>query len=128
MPGHGEHLMFVDDEDYLVQMGTALLTRLGYRVSAFNDPQKAHAAFAADPGAYDALVTDLTMPGLKGTERARLVREIRPALPVILTTGFSGPHELDRAKTLGYHRVLEKPYTVGKFVEALRGKAREPEA
>jgi signal transduction histidine kinase len=128
LPGRGEHLMFVDDEDYLVQMGTALLTRLGYRVSAFNDPLKAHAAFAADPGAYDALVTDLTMPGLKGTELARLLREIRPGLPVILTTGFSGPHELDRAKALGYHRVLEKPYTVDKFVEALtealRGEPR----
>jgi CheY-like chemotaxis protein len=119
VPGRGEHLLFVDDEDYLVQMGTVLLTRLGYRVSGFADPQKALAAFAENPTGYDALVTDLNMPGLKGTDLARLIQQIRADLPVILTTGFSGPHELDRARAFGFTRVLEKPYTVDKFVEAL---------
>jgi signal transduction histidine kinase len=127
LPGKGEHLMFVDDEDYLVQMGSALLTRLGFRVSTFTDPRQAYAALAENPGGYDALVTDLTMPGLKGTDLARLAQELRPGLPVILTTGFSGPLELDRAKSLGFQRVLEKPYTLDKFVEALTQALRGPE-
>ncbi|MFO0842500.1 MAG: response regulator [Gemmataceae bacterium] len=109
----------MDDEEYLVQMGAALLTRQGYRVSAFTDPQKALAAFAEGPGDYDALITDLNMPGLKGTDLARLAREVRPDLPVVLTTGFSWPHELDRARAGGFTRVLDKPYTMDKFVEAV---------
>jgi DNA-binding NtrC family response regulator len=120
LPGRGEHLLFVDDEDYLARMGEALLTRLGYRVSTFTDPEKALQAFAADPAAYAALVTDLTMPVLKGTDLACRARQLRPDLPVILTTGFSGPHELDRARRLGFQRVLEKPFTVDKFVDVLR--------
>jgi CheY-like chemotaxis protein len=104
--------VFVDDEEYLTQLGAALLGRLGYRVSAFTDPEKALAAFAAAPGGFDALVRDLSMPGLKGTELAERVRKVRPHLPVILTTGYSGPHDLERARSLGFHLVLEKPHTV----------------
>ncbi len=127
MPGRGEHLLFVDDEEYLVVMGTALLTRLGYRISPFTDPQQALEAFAQNPEAYDGLITDLTMPGLRGTELAALVQQIRPNFPVILTTGYSGPHEIDRARHLGFHTVLEKPYTMEKFVEILT-QAFQPQA
>jgi signal transduction histidine kinase/FixJ family two-component response regulator len=117
--GHGERILFVDDEEYLAQMGVALLARLGYRVSAFTDPEQAWAAFAAEPGAFAALVTDLTMPGLKGTDLASRIRQVRPDLPVILTTGYSGPHEVARASSLGFHRLLEKPFTVEKFSNLL---------
>ena len=114
-PGRGERILFVDDEEFLTQLGAALLARLGYRVSAFTDPEKALAAFAAEPSGFDALVTDLTRPGLKGTDLANQMRQVRPDLPVVLTTGYSGPHELERARMLGFHRVLEKPFTVEKL-------------
>jgi signal transduction histidine kinase/DNA-binding response OmpR family regulator len=117
--GHGEHILFVDDEEYLTQMGAALLGRLGYRASVFTDPQKALAAFLAEPGDYDVLVTDLTMPGMKGTDLANQMRQARPDLPVILTTGYGGLHDLERARTLGFQRVLEKPFTVEKLSNLL---------
>ena len=118
-PGRGEHLMFVDDEEYLTQMGVALLTRLGYRVSPFNDPEKAYESFANGPDGYACLITDLCMPRLNGIDLATRVRELRPAFPVILATGFSKQQDLARARDLGFGRVLEKPFTVEKFVEAL---------
>jgi CheY-like chemotaxis protein len=118
-PGRGEHLLFVDDEEYLTQMGVVLLTRLGYRVSPFNDPQLAFAAFAATPDAFAGLITDLCMPGLNGIDLACRIRGVRPELPVVLATGFSRPHDLARAHALGFGRVLEKPFTLEKFVEAL---------
>lgn len=120
LQGKGERILFVDDEEYLVQMGSALLTRLGYQVSAFSDPEKALYAFTEMPDQFAAMITDLTMPVLKGTDLAFRVRQIRPSFPVILTTGFSGPHELDRARRLGFDRVLDKPYTIEKIAEALR--------
>lgn len=118
-PGRGEHLLLVDDEEYLTQMGVVLLTRLGYRVSPFNDPHRAYDAFAADPDAFACLITDLCMPGLNGIDLACLLRGLRPGLPVVLATGFSKPHDLARAHALGLGRVLEKPFTLEKFVEAL---------
>jgi signal transduction histidine kinase len=119
VPGKGEHLLLVDDESYLVEIGKAVLTRLGYRVSGFTDPEQALAAFTAQPDDFAALITDLTMPALKGTDLAQRMRAVRPALPVVLTTGFTGPHELERARALGFTRILEKPYTVDRFVDVL---------
>jgi signal transduction histidine kinase/CheY-like chemotaxis protein len=112
-------ILFVDDEDYLVQMGTALLTRLGHQVSAFTDPEKAYAAFAAEPSTYAVLITDLSMPVLRGTDLAQKIKHLRPEMPVVLTTGYSGPRDLERARELGLNRLLEKPYTLEKFVAML---------
>jgi signal transduction histidine kinase len=113
--GHGERILFVDDEETLSRMGEAMLGRLGYRVTAYTNPQEALAAFIAEPASFDALVTDLTMPRLKGTELATRIRQVRPDLPVILTTGYSSQVELDRAHALGFQQLLEKPYTAEKI-------------
>jgi signal transduction histidine kinase len=113
--GHGERVLFVDDEELLTRMGEAMLSRLGYRVTTCTDPQKALKTFLAEPAGFDVLVTDLSMPGLKGTDLAMRMRQVRPDLPVILTTGYSGQKEMERAQALGFHRVLEKPYSVEKI-------------
>lgn len=123
--GPAGHVLFVDDEEYLTVMAVALLKRLGYEVTGHSDPTVALAAFEAAPGRFSVLITDVNMPGLKGTDLAARVRRIRPDLPVILATGFSGPHELDRAQAMGFTLVLEKPFTVAKFVEALEQALRQ---
>jgi CheY-like chemotaxis protein len=51
------------------------------------DPAAAEAAFAAEPDAFDALVTDQTMPGITGRELVSRLRRLRPHLPVVLCSG-----------------------------------------
>jgi signal transduction histidine kinase/FixJ family two-component response regulator len=119
-PCQGEHVLFVDDESFITQMAGTLLRRLGCQVSTFNDPVEALRAFTTAPGRYAALITDLIMPVMRGTELAGRMRQVRPDLPVILTTGFYDPRELDRARQQGFALVLEKPFSVDKFVELLR--------
>jgi CheY-like chemotaxis protein len=126
--GHGEHILFVDDEVYLVQMGSALLSRLGYQVSAFTDPELAIEAFVAAPKSFDALVTDLMMPGLPGTELIRRALQIRPDLPVIVTTGYTAPENLERVVALGPHSLLEKPYSADKLSDLLGQALGRPAA
>jgi DNA-binding NtrC family response regulator len=110
-------LLFVDDEAYLAHLGEAMLGRLGYEVSAYSEPEQALEAFLADPHAFAGLITDLNMPGMRGTDLAERMRRIRPDLPVILATGYSGPLELDRAALCGFPHVLEKPYNIEKLTE-----------
>jgi signal transduction histidine kinase len=120
----GEQVMFVDDESYITDMASALLRRLGFQVSAFTDPVEALKVFTAEPGRFAALITDLMMPRLKGTELARQMRLIRPELPVVLTTGCGDPRELERARQQGFPLLLEKPFNLEKFVELLRQALR----
>jgi CheY-like chemotaxis protein len=98
--GWGEHVLFVDDEGFLVQLGGSILQRLGYRVSTFTDPLQALAAFRSAPGDYAAVITDLLMPRLKGLELARQVLQVRPDVPVILTSGYTGTSDEEEARAL----------------------------
>jgi len=66
-------------------------------------------AFEADPDAFDVVVTDLTMPGLTGTELTARLHAIRPDLPVILTTGFSDSIDEQTARELGFRKYFLKP-------------------
>jgi CheY-like chemotaxis protein len=49
------------------------------------------------------------MPELTGSDLARQIRLLRPDLPIVLMSGYSGPQLLERARTLGIREVLRKP-------------------
>lgn len=106
--GH-KHILFVDDEEVLVELGRETLTRLGYRVTAYTSSTEALDAFQATPDLFDLVITDQTMPLLTGEGLAKALRTIRPALPIILCTGFSHAMTEEKARTLGLDAFLMKP-------------------
>jgi CheY-like chemotaxis protein len=67
------------------------------------------ATFRADPDRFDRLLTDELMPGMTGCKLAVAVHEIRPDLPMILMTGYSGQIESQRLQAAGVREVLKKP-------------------
>ena len=116
--GHGERILFVDDEPVLTMLGARFLSRLGYSAVTQTDPRAALALFKDE--AFDAVVTDLTMPHSSGIEFARCLWEIRPNTRVLLTTGYSATLDNKRARDLGFCELLLKPYTVHGLGEALQ--------
>jgi CheY-like chemotaxis protein len=88
--GRGETILIVDDEKPLVQLGEEMVAALGYEPVGFDDSTRALAAFRADPQRFDLVLADEIMPGMTGTQLAAALRAIRPDLPVLLMTGFSG--------------------------------------
>ena len=84
MRGHGERILYVDDEAPLVMLAVQFLERLGYRVDGYTSAEEALEAFRLQPDAYDAVVTDYNMPGLSGTDVALTVISLRPAMLVAL--------------------------------------------
>jgi PAS domain S-box-containing protein len=110
--GSGQQILYVDDEESLVFLVTRVLERLGYRVVGFTDAIAALAAFRATPDAYDALVTDLSMPGLSGNELAKQVLALRPRLPVVMTSGYVRQEDRALALASGVRELVMKPNTV----------------
>ncbi len=88
--GAGERVLLVDDEALIIDMGSEMLTTLGYRVTTALDPREALDSFRSDPLGVDLVITDLAMPHLKGDDLARALHTIRDDLPVILCSGFNG--------------------------------------
>jgi CheY-like chemotaxis protein len=107
--GHGETILFVDDERPLVALGEEMLAAIGYEPVGFDSAAAALAAVRADPMRFDLVLTDEIMPEMTGTELAIAVREIRPDLPIILATGYAGPVRSHRLQAAGIREVLRKP-------------------
>ena len=107
--GHGEHILFVDDEDQLTRLGETMLKRLGYRVTAVTHVLEAISIFRAQPDAFDLVITDLNMPVMNGTNFARQLLATRPKLKLILTTGYSATLTPEMVREMGFRELLPKP-------------------
>ena len=115
-PGGTERVLFVDDEPMLVDLGKAMLAKLGYSVTGVNDPQKAYDIFKQNPENYDIVITDLTMPGLTGNRLAEKLSAIRPDMPILMCSGY--------VKDIGQHAFLSgyihKPITLRDLARSVR--------
>ena len=117
--GH-ERVLFVDDEILQSKAMTRLLSHLGYRVSALTDPGEALKVFRQDPDAFDLVILDQTMPRMTGGELASAILKIRPAMPIILCTGFSEGLSEGQAAALGIKAFLWKPFSLREIALVIR--------
>jgi predicted ATPase/signal transduction histidine kinase/ActR/RegA family two-component response regulator len=107
--GNGETVMIVDDERALVALAEETLAELGYEPVGFDSSLAALRAFREEPNRFDLVLTDETMPDLTGTELAREIRQLRPDIPLILMSGYSGSQLSERAHAAGVIDLLRKP-------------------
>ncbi len=107
--GGKEHILFVDDEPMLVDIGRQLLTSLGYQVTATTSSIEALSLFRQNPANYDMLISDITMPGMSGDKLADKCMEVRKDVPVLLLTGFSEKLKAKSAEDLGVAGLIFKP-------------------
>ena len=114
-----EHILYVDDEEALVFLATRLLERRGYRVSGFTNAITALKQFREDPGEFDVLVTDLSMPGMSGFELTEEIHRTRADIPVVLTSGYLQADDQQKAESLGIRETIQKPATADKLAGAL---------
>lgn len=121
----GEHVLFIDDEPILVELGTLVCEELGYRVTPCQSSLDALKRFEHDPADFDVVLTDQTMPDLTGFELAQRILGIRPDIPVILTTGYSEMVDEVRSRRIGIREYLMKPLTPEGLAAALR-RALDP--
>jgi len=117
--GQGQSVLYVDDEESLVYLITRVLQRLGYRVVGFTDANEALAAFRSDPTAYEAVVTDLSMPSMSGIEFAGHVLQLRPEVPVVMTSGYVRAKDRESIMKTGVRDLLLKPNTVEELGDVL---------
>jgi PAS domain S-box-containing protein len=124
----GGRILYVDDEASLVALGKKYLERYGYHVTVFTDPVQALDAFKSNPGAFDAVVTDFSMPVLSGVDLAWEIRGMRPDMPIVLITGFLQAEDSEAIRAVGLSHILTKPDHLdglGRALDAAMGTARE---
>jgi PAS domain S-box-containing protein len=110
--GHGERVLYIDDDEVMVVMVERLLERLGYAVTCRHDPATALELVRAAPQAFDVVVTDLNMPELSGLDVARSLQRIRADLPVIISSGNIPDRLQGEAREAGVRGLVHKQFTL----------------
>ncbi|MHB8108584.1 MAG: PAS domain S-box protein [Syntrophorhabdaceae bacterium] len=118
--GGKECILFVDDEDILVQLNYERLTRLGYDVVGVTSSSEALRIFRKAPGRFDLVITDYTMPDITGIGLAKKFLKIRNDIPIILCTGHNDDISPERAKKAGISEFLLKPQSKRELDQVIR--------
>ena len=102
-----QKIMVIDDDPVVGKSFERVLASKGYAVINCHSGEEALAKLQNEE--YDAVFTDLKMPGMDGMEVAALVKERQPWMPVIIVTGFGSEIEETKAKNLGVSEFMHKP-------------------
>ena len=117
--GEGRHVLYLDDDSAMVLLVTRLLNKRGFKVSGFEVAADAITAVRAAPDSFDLVVTDFNMPKASGLDVARTIAEIKPALPVVIISGYITDSLRSSARQAGVHHLVQKANSVEELTEAL---------
>ena len=120
IPTGSERILFVDDEEALIEMGEDILAELGYEVTSRMNGKEALSLLKEDPSRFDLVITDVTMPEITGVDLARQALAIRPDLPIIMCTGFSHLVNAETARAAGIRAFAMKPLTKKEIAGIIR--------
>jgi len=120
VPLGNERILFVDDEEFIADLGKRILERLGYDVTVRTSSIEALKAFKAQPEKFDLIITDMTMPQMTGEKLAQNMLRIRPDIPIILCTGFSAMISENKAKEMGIKGFVMKPFVIHEMAKIIR--------
>jgi CheY-like chemotaxis protein len=111
-------VIVADDDERVREMLVGLLDDLGYRVAAaFPEAPAAIAACVDDPP--DVVLLDYRMPGMSGTEATTRLRELVPALPVVLLSAYDDAGVQEAARAAGASAFLVKGCTAQEISDAI---------
>jgi PAS domain S-box-containing protein len=114
-------VLFVDDEEVVLEIGEEMLESLGYRTLTAKSGKEAVDLFEANSPGVDLVILDMVMPGMNSKEVFNRLRTADPKARVLLSSGYSIKGQATEIMDQGCNGFLQKPFTL----EILSGKIRE---
>lgn len=104
-----KRILAVDDEKMLLTFLNDFLSSYGYSVTTCTDAFVALDMIKTNPGDFDLVITDQTMPTMTGLELVKKIRELKNNTPVILCSGVSDVINENEKKDFSVSCCLLKP-------------------
>jgi DNA-binding NtrC family response regulator len=120
----------VDDDPAITRLVARCLGRRGYLVETETNPLAALNRLRQAPDSVDVVITDQTMPGMRGLDLASAARSLRPGIVVFLATALDDALSAEELAESGVSHLVAKPFDFGSIADALedalgrRGPAR----
>lgn len=115
-----EGILLVDDEEMILEVGRAMLEKLGYRVFAAGSGQEAVRVYRKERDAIDLVVLDMIMPEMGGGETFDRLKQIDPDVKVLLSSGYSIDGQAKEILDRGCGGFIQKPFHLQELSQELR--------
>jgi len=112
-------VLLVDDEETVRSIGVVMLKKLGFTVVTANDGREALEVYKSTPG-IRFVILDLTMPRMDGEQCFRELRQLKPDISVIISSGYSEQEVAHKFTGKGLAGFVQKPYKLSALKEAIR--------
>jgi two-component system, cell cycle sensor histidine kinase and response regulator CckA len=115
-----ETILLIDDEPMITNVGSAMLTHLGYTVHIANNGQQAVTLYGAQKDLFDLVILDMIMPELSGEETLQKLKTINPGVRVLLSSGYSLDGQTNKILSMGCCGFIQKPFDMGQLSTKIR--------
>jgi PAS domain S-box-containing protein len=115
-----ETILFIDDEEMIVDVGRRMLEGLGYKVLTALGGQAGLNIFELNANRIDLVILDMIMPGLNGKETFEALRRLNPAVKVLLSSGYSLNGPAGEIMASGCRGFIQKPFSAAELSAKVR--------
>ena len=115
-----ETILLVDDQDAVLNVGRAILQKLGYTVTSAKSGEDALILYERDQDQIDLVILDMVMPIMNGGETYEALKKINPKIKVILSSGYSLNGQAIRIMKKGCNGFIQKPFNIGELSNKIR--------
>ena len=125
-----ETVLLVDDEEIIQEVAGVMLEKLGYSVVAADSGKAAVDAVGRRGDGIDMVILDLIMPGMDGGKTFERIQQLRPTLPVLISSGYAIDGQASELLKKGASGFIQKPFNISelsqKIREVLKGRENQP--
>jgi PAS domain S-box-containing protein len=125
--GNGETILVVDDEASILTVTRQTLEAFGYQVLSAQDGAEAVSIYAENKDQISAVLTDMRMPIMDGSNLIRVLLRINPAIKIVTASGFASNFTGNGFTDIGVKHFLTKPYTAETLLKTMRAILEEAE-
>ena len=115
-----ETILIVDDEDMIIDVGQALLKRMGYQVITAKSGEEALEVVHRIGPSIDLVILDMIMPGMDGGRTFDGIRETCPEIPIMLASGYAINGQAQKIMNRGCNGFIQKHFSVSKLSQKVR--------
>src|SRR5512136_334010 len=115
-----ETILFVDDEDVIIDVNREILESLGYKVVAAKSGQDAIDVYRKLRGKISLVILDMIMPGMDGEATYDSLKKANPELRVILSSGYSKNEQAKAILEKGCQAFIQKPFSISDLSMTIR--------
>lgn len=115
-----ETLLLVDDEQVVLDVGRAMLDKLGYQVMTASTGTQAVEVYRSNRDKIEMVILDMIMPGMSGSETFDALQAINPEIRVLLSSGYSIDGEATTILEKGCRGFIQKPFGLDQLDRKVR--------